>query len=326
MRGQRLSLFLAALATSVAAIAGMPLARSQDPPGPGYAWNDPSWRFTMHDRRVKVVLLAGSIGAFRDEPYGRLIHEWCANAEVRNLSQVGEGAPQLYSRFRNQVIDNPAVPVGGRGFDMWLVFGGGLNSVGVPERTNRSIRNLFLLAHRRRFGVVALTLTPWGSEEDSRRWRGARGLNMLRNTRAVVDFVLGRLTPEQGLGRYRFERREVSDPDTPWIASERPDVAIDLYDSPLRDDRAVRWPLDVVRSSLEDDPIWLRSVGELEGDALEARLEADTAALADAPRWFLKPEYRGFDHIHPNRAGHRVIAEHMCPRLPSTWGCECPSR
>ena len=35
-------------------------------------------------------------------------------------------------------------------------------------------------------------------------------------------------------------------------------------------------------------------------------------------------EYRGFDHVHPNRDGHRVIAETACPQLPPSWGCHCP--
>lgn len=285
--------------------------------------DDPGWRFTLRDRRVKVVLLAGSIGAFRDQPYGRLLHDWCENAEIRNLSQVGQGAPALFSRFRDDVIDNPNVPVGAPNTEMWLLFGGGLNSVGMPQRTNRSISSLFELAHRRRIGVVAMTLTPWGSREDRDRWSGARALHVLRSTRSVVDFVLGRSNPLEALGAYARERRGV-DPDAPWRDQEQPDVAIDLYDSRLRDRNAAAWPIDEVRAELERDPAWQRSVARLSAEERAARLEADARTLAEAPRWFLRPEYRGFDHIHPNRAGHRVIAETVCPRLPESWGCSCP--
>ncbi|HEY8432801.1 MAG TPA: hypothetical protein VIL20_30730 [Sandaracinaceae bacterium] len=291
----------------------------------GYAWDDPDWRFTQRDRRVKVVLLAGSIGAFRDQPYGRLLYEWCANAEIRNLSQVGQGAPQLLQRFREQVIENENVPIGAPNLEMWVLFGGGLNSVSSPHRTNRSIAQLIRLAHRRRIGVVALTLTPWGSREDRERWSGARGLHVLRSTRAVVDFVMGRSSPAEALGPYARERRGV-EPDAPWLESEQPDVAIDLYDSPLRDRDAEPWPLEEVRAELVRDPAWIRSVAGLDPVQREARLDADARTLAEAPRWFLRPEYRGFDHIHPNRAGHRVIAETVCPHLPASWGCQCPRR
>ena len=51
-----------------------------------------------------------------------------------------------------------------------------------------------------------------------------------------------------------------------------------------------------------------------------------TAAMAaEIPRWFLREELRSFDHIHPNSEGHRLIAEAACPRLPASWGCECPN-
>jgi hypothetical protein len=40
----------------------------------GYPVDDPDWRFVLPDRPVKVVLLAGSIGAYPDMPYARLLH------------------------------------------------------------------------------------------------------------------------------------------------------------------------------------------------------------------------------------------------------------
>lgn len=315
-RGARGALSLAAAACVLGLASLVPAQRPA-----GYAWNDPDWHFSQRNRRVKVVLLAGSIGAFRDQPYGRLLHQWCGNADIQNLSQVGEGAPALLTRFRNDVLDNPNIPVGTRDTEMWLLFGGGLNSVGAPERTNDAIRKLFSLAHRRRFGVVALTLTPWGAG-DSDRWRGARGLHVLRSTRSVVDFVLGRIGPRAALGPYL--RGRSADADAPWLDDERPDIAVDLYDSRLRDRDAEPWPLDRVRAELEDDPAWRRATAGLSSDDRASKLDADARTLAEAPRWFLAPEYRGFDHVHPNREGHRVIAETVCPLLPESWGCECP--
>lgn len=302
------------------------VAPAQQPGTPGYAWMNPEWRFTEHDRSVKVVLLAGSIGAFRNRPYGRLLHEWCENAEIQNLSGVGHGAPQLLSRFRSEVLTNPTVPFGAQAVELWLLFGGGLNSVGVPDRTNRSIRNLFFLAHQRGFRVVAVTLTPWGENGSSdERWAGARALTALRSTRQVVDFVMGRLSPEEALGTYRAQRQGVGQ-DDPWLESEQPDIAIDLYDSPLRDRDADPWPIADMRRMLERSSRWRRRTANLDEASRQQRLEADARLLSEAPRWFLRSEYRGFDHIHPNRAGHRVIAETICPRLPASWGCACPSR
>lgn len=313
-----------ALATGALVLGLATLAPAQRRDPAGYATLDPAWHFTQPGRRVKVVLIAGSIGAFRDHPYGRLIHEWCEDAEIRNVSRVGQGAPQLYAHFRAEVIENPRVPLGARGTELWLLFGGGLNSAGTPQRTNRAIRQIFELAYQRRVGVVALTLTPWGSDDDPARWSGARGLRALRSTRSVVDFVMGRATPAEALGGYARERRRVDGPHAHWIESERPNVAIDLYDSPLRHRTAEPWPIERTRAELASDPAWRREVAALSDAGRAARLERDARELAEAPRYFLDPSYRGFDHIHPNRAGHRVIAETMCPQLPASWGCACP--
>ncbi len=31
-----------------------------------------------------------------------------------------------------------------------------------------------------------------------------------------------------------------------------------------------------------------------------------------------------FDHIHPNTEGHRLMADLACPKMPASWGCDCP--
>lgn len=312
----------AALAVGTLALAGWAPAQPRALPL-GYAFDDPEWRFTQQDRSVKVVVLAGSIGVFRDQPYPRLIHEWCSNAEVRNLSRVGHGAPQLASRFRSEVLENPRVPIGARGLELWVLFGGGLNSVGRAQQTNRALHSLVRHAHRRRVGVVALTVTPWGSEEDTPRWTGGRALHLFRSTRSIVDFVMGRSSPAEALGPARSERQGVA-PDAPWQPEERPDVAVDLYDSRLRDRDAQPWPLERVREQLARDPAWRNPLARLTDPERQARLESDARALVEAPRWFMRRQYRGFDHVHPNREGHRAIAETICPSLPPSWGCRCP--
>lgn len=315
---------LAAAATLGMSIVGPGRTESQVRRSAGYAWDEPDWRFSHHDRPVKVVLLAGSIGAFRDRPYGRVLHEWCENAEIRNLSQVGQGAPQLVNRFTEQVLENPRVPVGARGVDLWLLFGGGLNSVGMPERTNRAVHRLITLAHRRHIRVVTMSLTPWGDESgEDDRWRGARAVRSLRSTRRVVGFALGRLSPLEALGDLRTQRSVA--PDAPWDPSELADVTVDLYDSRLRNATAAPLPSSEARAQLERDPLWRRETAELTPAQREARLSADARVLSESPRWLLRPEYRSFDHIHPNREGHQVIAETVCPRLPASWGCRCPN-
>lgn len=284
----------------------------------------PTWRFKQKDRPVKVVVLAGSIGAWPKQPYAQRLAEMCKNVEVRNLSKVGFGAFQLRQRFKQQFLDNPYVNLKDPELEYWLVFQGGLNSVGTPERTNHDIRELFLLAHARGLKVVALSLTPWGDEKsDAKRWAGAAGLRYLRATRRVVDFVLGALAPREALGE--FAGRRPAGAEAPWQPEELPEVAVDLYRSALRDEAAELRDVEAMRAALAKDGPWKREHAGLDEGAREAALAADAAEAAEVPRWFLRAELRSFDHIHPNAEGHRLIAEAACPSLPESWGCTCPA-
>lgn len=315
---------LALVALALALLASS--AAAQRRTSPGYPEEDPNWQFTIRDRPVKVVLLAGSIGAFRNRPYGALVHQWCENVEVRNLSVVGLGAPQLLSHFQHEVIDDREVPRGIHGHERWLLFGGGLNSVAGVTRTNYAMNRLFHLAHRHGFRVVALTLTPWGDDgtEDT-HWRDGRALHSLRSTRRVVDFVMGRLAPRDALGPFAERRPRGVAPGDPWTPEERPDVAIDLYDVPaLRTADAAPWPIEDARRRIERDSRWRVETASLSPEARAARLEEDARFLATAPQHFLRSELRGFDRIHPNREGHVALARAMCPQLPESWGCSCP--
>lgn len=282
----------------------------------------PTWRFRHDDKPVKVVVLAGSIGAWARGPYALQIQGMCANVEVRNISKTGLGAWALKQRFEQQVLDNPNLRWNVEGQEHWLVFGGGLNSVGNPKSTNHHVRRLFELAHRRGMKVVGLTLTPWGDDRD-KRWRGVSGLRSRRVTQQVVDFTMGRLTPDQALGALAKERRVGA--DAPWDPSEVADVAVDLYDSPLRDREAPRRDLDEVRTMLAKSKEWQRAHAGFDELQRQTKLEADAQEAAELPRWYLRKDLRSFDHIHPNEQGHRLMAEVMCPSLPASWGCTCPA-
>ena len=50
----------------------------------------PRWRFKHADKPVKVVVLAGSIGAFPKQPYAKEIARLCKNVEVHNLSKANK--------------------------------------------------------------------------------------------------------------------------------------------------------------------------------------------------------------------------------------------
>ncbi len=280
-----------------------------------------TWRFKQQDKPVKVVVLAGSIGAWPKDPYAKHFERWCSNVEVKNLSKTGQGAYALRKRFMQQVIENRYINLRDPDHEYWLVFQGGLNSVGTPEKTNKEIRQLFVSAHQRGISVVGLSLTPWGDDSDSRRWKGVNGLTYKRHTQTVVDFVAGRSTPQEALGIYRDRRDE---PDAPWDPAELADVGVDLYDSDLRDRNAPLRDLDKLRAELAKSKDWQKAHAELDELARAEALERDAQAAAEIPRWYLRPELRSFDHIHPNEQGHRLLAEIACPQLPASWGCACP--
>lgn len=284
-----------------------------------------NWRFKDADRPVKVIFLAGSVGAWPKDPYSSRLEGFCRNVEAKNLSKTGLGALALKQRFKKQVLENRRVPLG-RGDDTseyWLVFQGGLNSVAMPESTNHHIRDLYVLAHSKGIKVVGFTLTPWGDEGDRRRWAGIGGLIYRDFTLKLVDYTLGRLDPAEALGDYASKRKV--DADAPWDPSELPDIAVDLYHAPyLRHADAPLRELAPLRKALEKDPSWKKRLKELSEDERDAELDKAAAQAAELPQWFMREELRSFDHIHPNADGHLRIASLACPKMPESWGCECP--
>lgn len=294
-----------------------PGAAAQDEPSkpePG------TWRFVDDDRPIKVVVLAGSIGAWPRQPYAAQVERMCSQVEVKNISKVGLGAWPLKQHFRHQVLKNRRLDLDDPDQEHWLLFGGGINSIAMPEATNHHMKNIFVLAHMAGMKVVALSVTPWGDEGD-RRFRGTSGLRYFEATRKVSDFVLGRLSPKEALGHYA--RRRPAGVDGPWVALELADVSVDLLDSPLRDRQAQTRELEAMQQVLASDRGWQRAHRGLDEGARAAALAVDAAKLMDLPRWYLRPELRSFDHIHPNTEGHRIIAETICPELPQNWGCTC---
>jgi hypothetical protein len=282
----------------------------------------PTWRFHRADRPVKVVVLAGSVGAYPRDPYAEQLEGMCARIEVKNLSKTGAGVGALKRRFDQQVLANPRLDFRAQtGHEHWLLFGGGLNSVGSPHKSNKDARALFLKAHRRGFKVVALSPTPWGATSDP-RWRGTEALRYRTATETMRDFMIGRSTPGEALGSYVSVRGDA--PGRPWEQDELADVGVDLYDSALRDRGATPWPLDAARTALARSSAWTRAHAELPPEAQTAALERDAARLSETPRWWMRPELHAFDHIHPNVEGHRLIAATVCPNLPPSWGCSCP--
>lgn len=278
-----------------------------------------TWRFRNPEKPVKVVVLAGSIGAF-PKSYAGALAEMCTDIEVRNISKTGLGAWPLKQHFKTEVLENRHIDLDDPRYEHWLVYGGGINSIGNPEATNHHIKSTFVLAHKAGMKVVGLTITPWGDERDA-RFRGLEGLKYRRASRLVADFVMGRLSPLRALGSYVAKR---PGKEGAWVPLEVADVSVDLYDSPLRHRDAPTRERDATRKLVAESGAWQRQHAALDEAERERALEADVTVLTELPRWYLRPELRSFDHVHPNAEGHRLIAVTACPKLPASWGCRCP--
>jgi len=264
---------------------------------------DEPWSFQT-TRPVQAVVIGCSISAYPRGSWGDFLAAACPGMEVVNLSKVSLGGLGLRNRFQERVLKNPAVGRAPAGIERWVLFLGGVNSVGTPGSTIRYLRQLFGLAHEHGYKVLGLTLTPWGSEKNKRYWRGLKGLEMLRCTKQVADFILGRAPAKVP-------------------AAELPDASVSLLDSVLRDRQAeLRDPAPLLREIRADAALQKRW-GRL-APAERARQESLLLEQArEVPRWYLADGYHGFDPIHPNQEGHRTIATLACPQLPAAAGCDC---
>ncbi|TNF36876.1 MAG: hypothetical protein EP329_04580 [Deltaproteobacteria bacterium] len=278
-----------------------------------------TWRFHDDTRPIKAVVVGGSVTAWPRGNFGHFLEAACPRVEIALKGKARLGSSALAERVKDQVVRNRNVKVADYEA-AWLIFQSGLNSIGTPELVNRDQAAVFQMAHDHGMKVLALTVGPWGAERDARRWAWTAGLAYRAFTARTVDFVLGRLTPEEALGRYAKER-----PAPGWTDGERPDVAVDLYyDSPLRDREAPLRDEAKARRYVLRDPAIKRELKALFDDAArEARVAELVAQVRELPRWFMKGELHSFDHIHPNMEGHRLMAEAICPKLPAAWGCDC---
>lgn len=265
------------------------------------------------ERANKAVVIGGSISMYYAGNFGQYLQYGCKDLEVLNKGKVGAGGAELARIFREQVLGDRAVLAPlvrstptkkGRA---WLLFQGGLNSVGTPDSTAWFLSRLFDAAHAAGFQVLALSLTPWGSDDDP-RFQGWQGLRMVRATEQVVDYVMGRLNPQQACGV-----RAKGHADR-WQACELPDIGVDLYHSPLRAGSGTplraRGPLE---SSFSASPY---------GRHVDKK-QALIAAAQTVPQTFLAQKYRDFDHVHPNGEGHKLIAALVCQQAPPAWQCDC---
>ena len=289
-----------------------PLPESEEPA--------PTWRWKQADKPVKVAVIAGSVGAFAGDSFHKRLGGVCKNVEIRNLAKTGIGALQMKQRFRGQVLKNGYVNLRDENYEHWVFVGTGVNSIGMPEMTNHYIKGLVELAHGAGMKAVVLSPQPWGKDGTS-KFKGLEGLDKRDATQIVVDYVMGRSTPAAALGRYAAKRSVAA--DAPWAASEIVDVGIDLYGSKLRHEDAALRDVESMRRLLEKDHSWKKAHADLDPEAYEAALAADAERAASVPQFFMRPELRGFDYIHPNSEGHRVIAQVTCPSLPESWGCNC---
>lgn len=298
------SILLASNAHAGAPAKAPQISEAQQPVG--------TWRFKKHNRSVKVIAMGGSSTAYYRGNYGKFMEMACKNVEVKNLGKVGLSINDLKTRYNRQVAKNRHMD---RRSEIWIMARGGLNSIFNPARVNWYMSKLFRSAKRHGFKTLGLSLSPWGHERDRSRWAGVAGLKTKRATRLTVDYLLGRLTPAQALGKYAKSAT--------WQAGEIPDIAVDLYDSAMRTKKAAKRDPKTTRALLAKER-WVRrqlkTLAPAERTKLLDRLVAETT---DIPQWYLRKKLQAFDPIHPNTAGHREIAKAACPKLPSNWGCDC---
>jgi hypothetical protein len=274
-----------------------------------------SWTFNDADRPVKAVAIGDSIAAYPQGSFVAFLQAACPRLEVVNLAQPLIGADAIRERLIQQVLRNPHIDLHDEQ-EVWMIYQGGINSVQDPAKTNHHIRWTFVDAHRAGLKVMGISLLPWGSERD-RRWREIHGLKTWYSTRQVVDFVMGRLSPTEALGPYARHHPGM------WQADELPDIAIDVYDSALRDREAPLRQLSDVQSLMRHTP-WIQAqlygLSEAEQDDKISTYVRQTLAL---PRWYLHKRFQALDHFHPNREGHRLVAQLACNKAPETWECQC---
>lgn len=273
-----------------------------------------AWRFSDDSKPTKVVVVGGSVSAYPAGGFSQWLPSVCDRIEVVNRGQAKLGAFELRQRFIAQVLKNRRVT---KDTNLWLVFLGGLNSVGDPEKTNLEVGKTMKTAKDAGISTMLVTINPWGAEAD-RRWKGVEGIAYWEHTQKTVDFTMGRLTPDVALGRHQ---KELAAEGGGWLPGVLPDIAIDVWDSPMRHKDAPMRDRDKLEREAKRSA-WLKKRVAAAADP-EAEREKLLSRAAELPRWFMRPELMGFDAIHPNADGHKVIAKAICEKAPPSWGCHC---
>jgi hypothetical protein len=258
-------------------------------------------------RPVRAVVFGGSVSEYYRGNYGEFLQFGCKHLEVINRAKQKKGVPALVKRLHQKVLKNRSVMAQVRAGEAWLIFQGGLNSVYAPAMANYHLARLFKTAHDAGFKTMALTLTPWGSDEDI-RFRGVKALRTLAATHKINDFLLGRSSPDAALGR-----RARKHPHE-WMQGELPAVTVDIYNGELRDSAAPLANRDEAKRAVSNRRRYRRN---------RAKASAAVERIRAVPRYFMKRRYWAFNHYHPNTAGHRVIALAVCANAPPSWGCDC---
>ncbi len=127
---------------------------------------------------------------------------------------------------------------------------------------------------------------------------------------------MGRLTPKEALGKYSGGKKS-------WRSADLPDIAVDLYDSPLRNRKAKSRSTSRAKTRLAKSRTHKRRLARLSGQEKDTEYARLVKQAVQIPKWYLRPDLKSFDHIHPNKEGHRVIVETACSKLPAEWGCDC---
>lgn len=299
---------------------GAPAADGAEPEAPPKP-EIPRWRFRDDSRPIKVIVIAGSVGAWMRDPYHARLEKVCSKIEVHNLSKAALGGLALKQRFRDMAVKNPAVrPKSHPEHEYWVMVGAGVNNLYNPKGASHHLKNLMAMAHNAGMWVVGLTPTPWGKRTHTKH-QGYEGLTRRKATQHVTDFMMVELTPAEALGKYADKRPFGVDP--PFLGYELPDIPVDLYDSALRDREAEPYDTEDMRARLAKDPDWQRTHRDLDETSRAAALDADAKLAAEMPRWHMRPDLHAFDDVHPNAEGHRLIAATICPKLPERWSCDC---
>ncbi|MFT5429404.1 MAG: hypothetical protein ACI9OJ_000074 [Myxococcota bacterium] len=275
------------------------------PGAPNHASATPV-HFRAADKPVKVLLLSSSLGRFRFGSFAQYLERVCPATEFASRTKHAVNTRWMIETFRKDVLRPRSVDT--RQGEHWLLYQGGLNSVSTPKRTVADMVRLFRMAHRAGFKVLAIGVTPWGKNDDS-RFDGFEGLRRHDKTRHLADFVAGRLTPQRALRARRAKQRD----GPKWLIGELPDIGVDVLDTTLRNKKADLRPAKPLIRQWKHTRWVQRRYPDMERAVRRARA---------VPRWFPNPE-QSWDHVHLDFRGHRTIAKTTCGRLPATWRCDC---